>query len=63
MVSPEMFRVEKSEWVQGTRFQCPACKERKNIEEGDRKLIATGGRIKEAGEFCFLEMYWIVRLD
>jgi len=43
MVSPEMFRVEKVSGVQG--FKCPSCEERKNTEEGDRKLITTGGRI------------------
>jgi len=31
--------------VQG--FQCPSCKERKNIEEGDREQITTGGIIEE----------------
>jgi len=35
MVSPEMFRVEKITGVQG--FQCPSCKEGKNIEESDRE--------------------------
>jgi len=45
--------------VQG--FQCPSCKERKNIEEGDRELITTGGRIEEV-EFCW-EIYCIARLD
>jgi len=38
--------------VQG--FQCPSCKERKNIEECDRGLINTGGRIEEVDEFCYL---------
>jgi len=36
--------------VQG--FQCPSCKERKNIGERDRELIITGGRIEEVDEFC-----------
>jgi len=27
---------------------------RKNIKEGDRKLITTGGRIEEVDEFCYL---------
>jgi len=52
MVSPEMFRVEQRSGVQG--FQCPSCKEGKNIEEVDRKLITTGGTIKEVDEFCYL---------
>jgi len=38
--------------VQG--IQCPSCKERKNIEKGDRELITTGGRIEEVDEFCYL---------
>jgi len=38
--------------VQG--FQCLSCEERKNIEEGDRELITTGGRIEEVDEFCYL---------
>jgi len=37
--------------VQG--FQCPSCKEGKNIE-GDRELITTDGRIEEVDEFCYL---------
>jgi len=45
MVSHEMFRAEKSEWVQGV--QCPSCKEKKIIEEGDRDLITTSVRIEE----------------
>jgi len=52
MVSPQMFKAEKVSRVQG--LQCPSCKERKNIEEGDRELITTGGRIQEVDEFCFL---------
>jgi len=51
MVSPEMLRIEKKSVVQG--FQCPACKERKNIE-GDRELITTGERIQEVDEFYYL---------
>jgi len=38
--------------VQG--FPCPSCKDSKNIEEGDRELITTGGRIEEVDEFCYL---------
>jgi len=56
-----MFRVEKSEWVQG--FQCPSCKEGKNIEEGDRELITTGGIIGKFVSSVICEMYWIARLD
>jgi len=35
-------------------FQCPSWKESKNIEEGDRELTTTGGRIEEVDEFCYL---------
>jgi len=28
--------------------------EGKNIEEGDRELIATGGAIEEVDKFCYL---------
>jgi len=52
MVSPEMFRVEKSEW--GTRFSVPKSKERNYVEEGIRELITTGGRIEEVNEFRYL---------
>jgi len=48
----EMFRVERLSGVQG--FQCPSCKESKNIEEGNRELVTTGGRIEEVDEFCYL---------
>jgi len=46
--------------VQG--FQCPSCKERKNIKEGDREHITTGGRIEEVN-YVICEMYWNARLD
>jgi len=52
MVSPKMFRVKKVSGVQG--FKCPSCKEGKNIEEGDKELITTGGIIQEVYEFCYL---------
>jgi len=52
MVSPEMFRVEISDW--GISFQCPSCKEGKNIDKGDRELITASGRIEEVDEFCYL---------
>jgi len=35
-------------------YQRPSCKDGKNIEEGDRELITTGGRIEEDNECCFL---------
>jgi len=47
--------------VQG--YQCPSCKERKNIEEGHRELITTGGRIEEVMSSVILEMYRIISLD
>jgi len=34
-------------------FSAP-CKERKNIEEGDREQITTGVRKEEVNEFCYL---------
>jgi len=57
MVSLEMFRVEKVSGVQG--FKCTFCKEGNDIEEGDRELITTGGRLEEVDEFCYL-LYWIM---
>jgi len=39
--------------VQG--FQCPSCKKGKNIEDGDRKLITTGGRIKDVDKLHYLD--------
>jgi len=33
----------------------PILQKKKNIEEGDRELIATGERIEEVNEFCYLE--------
>jgi len=44
--------LKKVTGVQG--FQCPSCKERKNIEEGDRELITKGETIEEVDEFCYL---------
>jgi len=35
-------------------IQCLSCKARKNIEEGDRELITTGGRMVDVDEFCYL---------
>jgi len=35
-----------------SKIQCPSCKERKNIEEGDRELNTTV-RIEEIDEFCY----------
>jgi len=47
-----LYSTEKVSEVQG--FQCPSCKEKKNNEEGDRKLITSVGRIEEVDEFCYL---------
>jgi len=63
MVSPEIFMVVKSEW--GTMFSVSILQRKEEYQKrGQRtELITSGGRIEEVDEFCYLEMYWIARLD